>query len=132
LQAYSDLAGSFTFIQGCLAPFSDRYFEIPGNGREVTLSIGTSVNESGDRAISAIWWDSVNILRTRAVDEEDWFAPRDRDYKYGELIEYLSEETVVPLQQLRVELDFPYTNGMKIIWAAASEVQEPSSPTPSE
>lgn len=134
LQAHSDLASSFTFIQGCLAPFADRYLEIPGNGREVTLSVSTKIDGSGDRTISAIWWDSVNILRKdlEAEKRSRWFAPRDRNYKYGELVEYLSEETVLPLQQLRVELDFPYTSGMKIIWPAAFEVQKPHFATPSE
>ena len=47
-------------------------------------------------------------------------------YKYGELVEYLSKETVIPLPRLRAVLDFPYTNGTYIIWPAGFGVQKPS------
>jgi len=134
LQAHAELSSSFNFIQGCLAPFADRYFEIPGNGTEVTLSISTTEGEAGARVISDIWRDSVNILRRNPVNESesDWFGSRDQKYKHGELVEYLSKEIVLPLQQLRVELDFPYTSGTYIIWPAEFEVQKPSSSASSE
>jgi hypothetical protein len=76
----------------------------------------------------------VNILRKdpTAEAQSGWFASRDQVFTYAELRNSLSEKTVLPLQQLRVELDFPYTNGMKIIWPAAYEVQKPSSPVPSK
>ena len=128
LQSRSELAGSFTFLQSCLVHFADNYFEIPGNGREVTLSVNTVTTDSGDRMIKAIWRDSVNILH---LDEAvaagaGWFTPRDRTYTYRELTEYLSERTALPLQQLRVELDFPYTQGANMIWPAAFHIQRPS------
>ena len=58
--------------------------------------------------ITDVWWDSVNILSKNPVDESrsGWFVPRDQKYKYGELVEYLSKELVLPLQQLKVEPDF--------------------------
>jgi hypothetical protein len=129
LQIHSQFNSSFGFIQGCLAPFADRYFEIPGNGREVTLSLRTRPGEAGARIIEDIWWDSVNILRKDSVVDQQsgWFAPRDRDYKFSELVEYLSRETVLPRQQLRVELDFSYTSGTAIIWPAAFEIHKPFS-----
>ena len=135
LQANPALASSFAFIQGCLAPFADRYFEIPGSGREVNLSVRTIADAStGNHSIAAIWWDSVNILRKDPTVEAQsgWFAYSDRVLTYAELRDSLSEKTVLPLQQLRVEIDFPYTHGMKIIWPAAYELQKPSSPMPSE
>ena len=49
-----------------------------------------------------------------------------RGYKYGELVEYLSKEIVVPLPRLRAGLDFPYTSGTYIIWPAGFDVQKPS------
>jgi hypothetical protein len=133
LQANSALSSSFAFVQGCLAPFADWYFEIPGSGREVVLSVHTSVDESGAHAISAIWWDSVNILRNdpEAQGRSGWFAPRDRVFTYAELRQFLSERTVLPLQQLKVELEFPYTTGTKIIWPAALEMQKPTPSMPS-
>lgn len=54
------------------------------------------------------------------------FAPRDQKYKRSELIEYLSKEIVLPLQQLRLDLDFPYTSGTYIISPAGFEVKKPS------
>jgi hypothetical protein len=125
LQNHPELASSFTFIQGCLAPFADQYFEIPGNGREVTLSVTTNTAESAVRTVRAIWWDSLNLLRGDEAAAENWFALRDRDYTYSELVAELSKETVLPIRQLRVELDFPYTNG-KIVWPAELQVQKPS------
>jgi hypothetical protein len=91
------------------------------------LTVSTNEDEEGKRVISDIWWDSVNILRKDPMDESrlGWFAPRDQKYKFGELVEYLSQEIVLPLQQLRVELDFPYTSGAYIIWPAGFEVQKP-------
>jgi Caspase domain len=128
LQAHAEYGSSFSFIQGCLAPFADRYFEIPGSGQEVTLSVITAEGEEDARVISDIWWDSVNILHKDLVDDSQsgWFALRDQKYKYGELVEYLSKEIVLPLQQLRVDLDFPYMSGTYIIWPAGFEVQKPS------
>jgi hypothetical protein len=128
LQAYPEFSGSFNFIQGCLAPFADRYFEIPGSRQEVTLSVITGENEQGVRQISDVWWDSANIIRKDDVADSKtgWFAPRDRKYEYGELVEYLSQELVLPQQQLRVDLDYPYTSGTYLIWPAAFEVQKPS------
>lgn len=132
LQAHADLGASFSFIQSCLAPYADHYFEIPGSGNEVVLSVITTEGESGARVISDVWWDSVNILRKNPVDgsQSGWFARRDQKYKYGELIEHLSKELVLPLQQLKVDLDFPYTSGTYIIWPAEFEVHKPA-PTPS-
>jgi hypothetical protein len=134
LQGNAGFNSSFNFIQGCLAPFVDRYFEIPGSGREVTLSVSTTEDEEGRRVISDMWWDSVNILSKTPVDESrsGWLAPRDQKYKFGELVEYLSQEIVLPLQQLRVELDFPYTSGTHIIWPAGFEVEKPSASASSE
>jgi len=125
LQGQPVFRDSFNFIEGCLAPFVDRYFEIPGSGREVTLTVSTTEDEEGKRVISDIWWDSVNILRKDSVDESQstWFAPRNQEYKFAELVEHLSREIVLPLQQLRVELDFPYTSGTYILWPAGFEVQ---------
>ena len=129
LQAHAEFSSCFSFIQGCLAPFADRYFEIPGSGHEVELSVSTSEGEKGTRVIGDIWWDSMNILRKNSVDESQsgWFALRDQKYKFGELVEYLSKEIVLPLQQLRVDLDFPYTSGTHITWPAGFEVQKPAS-----
>jgi hypothetical protein len=134
LQAQAELSSSFAFIQGCLAPFTDRYLEIPGNGSEVTLSLTTVEGEDGTRVITDMWRDGVNMLRKNPVDDSrsGWFAPRDLKFKFGELIEYLSKEIVLPLQQLRVELDFPYTSGTYIVWPAGFEVQKPSSSASSE
>jgi hypothetical protein len=134
LQAQAELSSSFAFIQGCLAPFTDRYLEIPGNGSEVTLSVTTVEGEDGTRVITDMWRDGVNMLRKNPVDDSrsGWFAPRDLKFKFGELIEYLSKEIVLPLQQLRVELDFPYTSGTYIVWPAGFEVQKPSSSASSE
>lgn len=132
LQEHAELEPSFNFIQGCLAPFADRYFEIPGSGREVTLSVSTTVGEQGTRTISDIWWDSLSILRKDPAEDSEsgWFAPRDQKYKFGELVEHLSRVIVLPLQQLRVELDFPYTSGTYVVWPAGFEVRRPS-PSPS-
>jgi hypothetical protein len=76
-----------------------------------------------------MWRDGVNMLRKNPVDDSrsGWFAPRDLKFKFGEMIEYLSREIVLPLQQLRVELDFPYTSGTYVVWPAGFEVQKPSS-----
>ncbi len=78
--------------------------------------------------ISDVWWDSANILLKNPVDESrsGWFALGDQKYKYGELVEYLSKEIVLPRQQLRVELDFPYTSGTYVILPAGFKVQKPS------
>jgi hypothetical protein len=56
---------------------ADQYFEIPGNGTEVTLCVRTTKSEAGARVIDDIWRDSVNILRKNPVDEsrKGWFAP---------------------------------------------------------
>lgn len=134
LQSHAEFSRSFTFIQSCLAPFADQYFEIPGSGREVLLSVRTSADDAGNRRIKTIWWDSVNVLRENpeVARGTGWFAPHDCSYKHGELVEHLSQETVLPLQQLRVELDFAYTAGMKIIWPAAFEVQKPCPAVTSE
>jgi hypothetical protein len=134
LQANAEFSSSFSFIQACLAPYADRYFEIPGSGNEVMLSVTTIEGEAGARVISDIWRDSVNILSKDPVDESQsgWFAPRDQKYKYGELIEYLSKELVLPLWQLKVDLDFPYTSGTYIVWPAEFQVQKPASTPSSE
>jgi len=128
LQANSALADSFSFIQVCLVPFSDYYFEIPGSGNEVMLSVVTTADEAGARLITDIWRDSVSILSKNPVDDSrtGWFALHDREYKYGELVEYLSNELVLPLQQLKVELDFAFTSGTYFVWPAGFEVQNPS------
>jgi hypothetical protein len=133
LQANPALAGSFAFIQGCLAPFADRYFEIPGSTHEVTLTVRTVPSKVGDvYAITAIWRDSTNILHHEPDTQGlgDWFAKRDQAFTYPELRDYLSESTVVPLQQLRVDLDFAYTKGMKISWPADLELQRPAAMVP--
>lgn len=129
LQAHGQFQESFEFIQSALAPFSERYFEIPGSGREVNLSVTTTGDEAGTRTISDIWWDSVSIVKRAALDEalSGWFVPRDRRFKFGELSEYLSQEIVLPPQQLRVELDFAYTSGTYLVWPAGFEVQKPIS-----
>jgi hypothetical protein len=127
LQANTALADSFSFIQACLVPFADYYFEIPGSGNEVTLSVSTTADATGARVITDIWWDSVSILSKNPVDESrtGWFVPRDQKYKYGELVEYLSKELVLPLQQLKVEPDFAFTSGTYFVWPAGFEVQKP-------
>ncbi len=127
LQANTALADSFSFIQACLAPFADYYFEIPGSGNEVTLSVSTTADETGARVITDVWWDSVSILSKNPVDESlsAWFVPRDQKYKYGELVEYLSKGLVLPLQQLKVEPDFAFTNGTYFVWPAGYLVQKP-------
>jgi len=133
LQGTAEFSSSFSFIQACLAPYADHYFEIPGSGNEVTLSVSTTQGQDGTRTISDIWWDSVNILRKDPIDgsQSGWFAPRDQKYKFGELIEYLSKELVLPLQQLKVDLDFPCTSGTYIIWPTGFEVQKPVASAPS-
>jgi hypothetical protein len=127
LQANAEFGSSFSFIQACLAPYADHYFEIPGSGNEVTLSVSTTQSQDGTRTICDIWRDSANILRKNPIDgsQSGWFAPRDQKYNFGELVEYLSKELVLPLQQLKVDLDFPYTSGTYIIWPAGFEVQKP-------
>ena len=92
------------------APFADQYFEIPGRDHEVTLSVRTVPREvSYVHTITAISRHSANILRhdPEAQELTGWFAKRDRTFTFPELCEYLSESSVVLLQQLRVELDFP-------------------------
>jgi hypothetical protein len=127
LQANAALSESFSFIQACLAPFADYYFEIPGSGNEVMLSVSTTADESGARVITDIWRDSVSILDKNQVDDSrsGWLVPRDQKYKYGELVEYLSKELVLPLQQLKVEADFAFTSGTYFVWAAGFEVRKP-------
>ncbi len=77
--------------------------------------------------ITGVWWDSVSILSKNQVDESlsGWFVPRDQEYKYGELVEYLSKELVLPLQQLKVEPDFAFTSETYFVWPAGFEVQKP-------
>ena len=66
-------------------------------------------------------------LRKNPIDgsQSGWFAPRDQKYKFGELSEYLSKELVLPLQQLKVDLDFPYASGTYMTWPAGFEIQKP-------
>lgn len=127
LQANPALAESFNFIQACLVPFADYYFEIPGSGNVVTLSVSTTADATGARVITDIWWDSVSILSKNPVDESrtGWFVLRDQKYKYGELVEYLSKELVLPLQQLKVEPDFAFTSGTYFVWPAGFDVRNP-------
>jgi hypothetical protein len=91
------------------------------------LSVSTTADETGARVITDIWRDSVSILTKNPVDDSrlGWFAPRDQKYKYGELVEYLSKELVLPLQQLKVEPDFAFTSGTYFVWPAGFEVQNP-------
>jgi hypothetical protein len=47
LQANAEFGSSFSFIQACLAPYANHYFEIPGSGNEVTLSVSRLIAYSG-------------------------------------------------------------------------------------
>ena len=122
LQADPDLASSFEFIKGCLAPFSDRYFVLPGSGDDASFTVAASQpNDNGNRTLESVWFDGANILRVPPLSTDSWFdLRRDLTLTLPELREYLSESTAIPKRLLKIEPQFPFTEGTRVILPANS------------
>ena len=134
LQADPNLASSFEFLKGCLAPFADSYFVLPGSGDGATVTVAASQpNANGNRTVEAVWLDSTNIfhqVQTRGRDS--WFDfRRDKTLDFSELREYISENMIIPKRLLTIETQFPYTNGTRFIVSGDSFIGRPGALTES-
>jgi uncharacterized caspase-like protein len=132
LQVDPALASSFEFLKGCLAPFADSYFVVPGSGDGATVTVAASQpNANGNRIVEAVWLDSTNIfhqVQTRGTDS--WFGfGRDRTLDFSELREYLSEKMIIPKRLLTIETRFPYTDGTRFIVSGDSFIGRPGAET---
>jgi hypothetical protein len=132
LQEDQDLGSSFEFIKGCLRPYADHYFALPGSGDTVTVSVDCEPPSADETlTLRAVWLDSSNILGSQPEEEELEFGwTRERVFDLPEFRGYLSEQMVVPRRLLTVDFLFPYTSGTRLILPPTRTIGRPDPRTP--
>jgi Caspase domain len=103
LQKFPELADSFEFIAGCLAPESHRYLAIPGKAH--SISVDVTLSDDAENVITGIYTGGRNFL----VADPDYFpSPFPRrgqtcvDFERG-----LAECMLVPLHLLNFTYSKP-------------------------
>jgi hypothetical protein len=118
LQDEPELAGSFEFIYDRLTPYADRYFVLPGSGNGATVSVAADEPSlDGKLTVKAIWLDGTDILYRVPDDQDEVFLGRGgtRQFLFREFREFLAEEMVIPERLLVIDIQFPYTQGTKLV-----------------
>ena len=104
LKSYSRFSGSFDFIAEILLKYQSRFYLIPGKNREVSVDVISDKNDEGEDVIKEIHFQGFNVLRKNDGSENlEWGA---YPIKYSKLVKFLSEEMVIPSDQLVVAASF--------------------------
>lgn len=104
LKSYAKFSESFNFIAEILLKYQSRFYLIPGKIREVSVDVISDVNDEGEHVIEEIHFQGFNILRKNDGSEDlDWGT---YPIKYNKLVKVLSEEMVIPSDQLVIASSF--------------------------
>jgi hypothetical protein len=104
LKAHAKFSESFNFIAEILLKYQNRFYLIPGKNREVSVDVISDKNEEGEHVIKEIHFQGFNILRKNDGSEDlDWGT---YPIKYNKLVKFLSEEMVIPSDQLVIAASF--------------------------
>ncbi|MBF0121726.1 MAG: hypothetical protein HQK79_23090 [Desulfobacterales bacterium] len=115
LQRYVELSYCFDFISEQLAPYSDRFYVIPGKkNKPVHIDIISSVNEKCENVIEQICFEGANIFKI------DSLFPGSISYSYisqDELEKRISDEMFIPKRLLSLSTNFKIINEeLKILY----------------
>ncbi|UPQ40655.1 caspase family protein [Providencia rettgeri] len=101
---YSKFSGSFDFIAEILMKYQHRFYLIPGKNRKLNVDIVSDKNDEDENLIKEIHFQGVNILRTNDGNERLDLSAYPISYNY--LVKFLSEQMVIPLEQLEITCSF--------------------------
>ena len=104
LNSYSKFSESFSFLSEILLKYQSRFYLIPGKSRKVSVDVISEKNDEGEDVVKEIHFQGFNILRkTDGFESSDWGA---YPMKLSKLERFLSEEMVIPKNQLAVTASF--------------------------
>ena len=106
LKNYPEFSESFDFISETLIRYQNRFYVIPGKSQHITVDVVSTKNEDDEYLITEIQFEGFNILRKpdgTGKGAIDWGS---YPIKYDKLKSLVSEEMVIPEEQLTLISDF--------------------------
>lgn len=104
LQIFPDLATSFDFVAAALSPFASRFYSVPG--KRMKTAVDVCLIDSPEHAVEKILYAGRDIMRIEDVDYLG-AARQYRKYQQSEFEKMLSQQMLVPLNDLTVVYDPP-------------------------
>lgn len=121
LRKISEFAPSFEFIAEVLLNHQNRFYVIPGKQRSVSVDVVAEQNESGEFLVTGVFFEGVNVLRKTGANVVDDIGAY--PIKYEKLLQNISNEMVIPQNQLTVNVNFDQENA-KILFPYGSTLEK--------
>lgn len=106
LKHYPEYSESFDFISETLIRYQNRFYVIPGKNQRISVDIISTKNEDDEHLITEVHFEGFNILRRHDAPGRgsiDWGS---YPIKYDKLKGLISEEMVIPEEQLTITSSF--------------------------
>lgn len=122
LKHYPEFADSFDFISETLIRYQNRFYVIPGKSQNISVDIISTKNDDDEHLITEIQFEGFNILRKHDGSGKgaiDWGS---YPIKYDKLKHLISEEMVIPEEQLTLTSSF--NEGDRILFPYGMSVEK--------
>ena len=104
LRKIPQFAPSFEFISEVLLTHQNRFYVIPGKQKSVSIDVVAELNESGEFLVTGVFFEGINVLRKTESNVFDDLGAY--PIRYEKLVQIISNEMVIPLTQLTVNVNF--------------------------
>lgn len=121
LRNIPEFAPSFEFVAEVLLTHQNRFYVIPGKQRSVSVDVVAEQSESGESLVTGVFFEGINVLRktgSNVVENLGAYPVR-----YEKLVQTISNEMVIPLAQLTVNVNFD-PKSTKILFPYGSTLEK--------